>query len=215
MCEIKVFIGTRPILIVDDEYYEVDVFIEGEKLKKDVGYIIGDTVYIYRGKLKEKNPKHFGIYNDDGKYVFISPDEKEKELFNIHHVSELNPDSIFENIEKSKELFVQPEDIEIINNNTELYTPTIKEDDDFLKYLVKKIIIDKKINLRNYKNKFATEYSLNNMKSGLNRDTKMTVTNFKTWCEILGVKWDMMITNSGEDQLNPLPNDIRISSEDF
>jgi len=215
MCEIKVFIGTRPILIVDDEYYEVDVFIEGEKLKKDVGYIIGDTVYIYRGKLKEKNPNYFEIYNDDGKYVFISPDEKEKELFNIHHVSELNPDSIFENIEKSKELFVQPEDIEIINNNTELYTPTIKEDDDFLKYLVKKIIIDKKINLRNYKNKFATEYSLNNMKSGLNRDTKMTVTNFKTWCEILGVKWDMMITNSGEDQLNPLPNDIRISSEDF
>ena len=215
MNEIKIFIGTRPILIVEDEYYEVDIFIKNEKLKKDVGYIIDDMVYIYRGKVKDKTKLEFGIYNDNGEYKFIEPDNKEKDLYHVRNITELNPDSIFTNIEKDKDMFVQPEDIEIINNNAEIYIPTIKEDDDFLKYLVKKIIIDKKINLRNYKNKFATEYSLNNMKSGLNRDTKMTVTNFKTWCEILGVKWDMVITDSGEDPLNPLPQDISISSMDF
>lgn len=215
MCHVRVFVGTRPILIVGDDYYEVDIYIPGEKLTKGVGYIQNDTVYIYRGKLKDKDDIEGGIYNDDGEYVFIEYKKTERSLYHINNVTELNPESIFDSVEKNKDTFIQPEDIEIINNNTELYTPTIKEEDDFLKYLVKKIIIDKKINLRNYKNKFATEYSLNNMKSGLNRQTKMTVTNFKLWCEILGVKWEMVVSDSGEDPINPLPNAISINSNEF
>lgn len=214
MSDVRVFIGTQPILIVDDEYYEIDIYNSSKALQKNKGYIVDDYVYVYRGKLK-KDSELPGIYKDDGVYTFIEPKKSDRELYNINKVIELNPDTIFENVESNKEQFVQPEDIEIINNNTEIFTPTIKEEDDFLKYLVKRIIIEKKINLRNYKNRFATEYSLNNMKSGLNRKTKMTVTNFKIWCEILGVKWNMIVENSGTDPINPLQDTISISSEDF
>lgn len=212
---VRIFTGVQPILIVGDEYHLIDIIIPGNKLKKGVGYIIDGMVYVYRGKLKDPDERTPGLYNKDGEYIRIEPKGKDIELYDIDNVTELNLESIFNKVENEKESFIQPEDVEIINNNAELYTPTIKEDDDFLKYLVKKIIIDKRINLRNYKDKFATDYSMNNMKSGLNRKTKMTVTNFKSWCEALGVNWRIIISDSGEDTNNPLPNDIEISSDEF
>ena len=213
----RVFVGSKPVIIIgDDEFYDVEVFIPGEKLVKNTGYIIGDYVYIYRGKLKDENTTVPGIYKTKGnEYTRIEPSKNEKHLYHIDNVNELEVDSIFDTIEKNKDVFIQPEDIEIINNNSEVYTPTIKESDDFLKYVIKKAIIDKKINLRNYKGRFANEYALNNMKSGLNKSTKMTVPNFIKWAEVLGFDWKLSIWDSGKDTVNPLPEPIEISSTDL
>ena len=104
-------------------------------------------------------------------------------------------------------------DIEIINNNSEIFTPTIRPEDDFLKYIVKKAILDKKINLKNYRERFSNDYALNNMKSGLSKSTKMTVPNFIKWCEILGLDWEMTIKDNGDDTINPLSENIYISNK--
>jgi hypothetical protein len=69
--------------------------------------------------------------------------------------------------------------------------------------------------LKNYKNKFSNQYGLNNMKSSLNKGTKMTVLNFVRWCEILGLKWNMTVEDNGGDRSNPLPDVIEINSEQF
>ena len=156
-----------------------------------------------------------GIYLNDGIIKFVNPKKKDIDKYKIENVSILDTDEIFRIIAADKDKFIQPEDVEIINNNAETYVPTIKDDDDFLKYLVKRMIIDKKINLRNYKDSFPNEYALNNMKSGLNRSTKMTVTNFKSWCEILGIKWTITVEDDGTDRINPLANPITITSDDF
>lgn len=217
MEEVKVFYG-RLAMVVDDDFYEVETFIEGEKLVKDCAYIHNDYVYIYRGKKsKFEKPYPVGIYMDKNKeYIFVHPNSKmDREKYSIENVLELNPENIFSSIEADKDSFINPDDIETINNNSKIWKPTYKENDDFLKFAVKKIIENKKINLKNYKDRFINQYALNNLKAGLNKDTKMTVSNFKTWSEVLGCRWTLIIEDDGTDRLNPLKDEIVIKSEDF
>jgi len=210
----KVFINTQPVIIIDDEYYEVEIFTKNEKLKKNTAYIKNDYVYIYRGKIRsEDDIDGPGIYKLDKELIFIEPEGKERNKYSIEKVNELSPSSIFDTISEDVSKFIQPSDIEIINNNSEIFTPTIRPEDDFLKYVVKKAILDKKINLKNYKDRFNNEYALNNMKSGLSKSTKMTVPNFIKWCEILGLDWEMTIRDSGEDTINPLSESIYVSNK--
>lgn len=200
-----------------EEVYPVELYFDDMKLKKRHAYIKNDVVYIYHGRLKNAADSSIpGIYKTSDGYIFVEPSKKDIEnIYSVDNVVDLDINNIIVKISKNADAFQQPEDIEIINSNSELYVPTIKETDDFLKLLVKLIIIDKKINIRNYKDCFANEYALNNMKSGLKRDTKMTVTNFKAWCEILGVRWKIVVEDNGTDTMNPLPNSIEIDSSQF
>lgn len=213
MAKCKVFINTQPVIIIDDEYYEVNTYTEKCKLKKNIAYIKGDYVYIYRGKIKDKSEAVSpGIYKCNGKVIFIEPDDNRKEKYSIDNINELSPTSIFDKVEKDIDSFIQPSDIETINNNSEIFIPTIRPEDDFLKYIVKKAILDKKINLKNYKDRFSNEYALNNMKSGLSKTTKMTVPNFIKWCEILGLDWEMVVKDNGDDKINPMSEVIVVNN---
>ncbi len=216
--KVKIFIGKKLAFSVDEDYYEVHQYIRDRKLMKNGAYMYGDYVFIYRGK-KSKFTKPYkpGLYLiKDKKYEFVYPEtEKDKEKYSIDRIIEIDPESIFHNIAEDEENFISPEDIEIINNNSEIWIPSFKENDDFLKVAVKKAIADKKINLKNYKDKFSNQYALNNMKAGLNKDTKMTVTNLKLWAEVLGLRWEFTVEDNGTDKLNPLPEPFVLRSEDF
>ena len=162
------------------------------------------TTFFYTSILLDKD--------DDKTIKFIEPDEKYKNKYSIDNINELSIDNIFKAIDENIDNFVQPEDIEIINNNSEIFRPSLKPDDDFLKYIVKKAILNKKINLKNYKDRFSNEYALNNMKSSLSKTTKMTVTNFVKWCEILGLDWEIVVKDSGEDKTNLMGETITVSN---
>lgn len=196
-----------------EEVYKVSIYNKGKKLKKGHAYIVGNYVYPYRGKWKHDDDHLPGIYKKGDNVIVV--DEGVTDEYLTDNIITLDSSYITDAITTNKDTFIQPEDLEIINNNSEIYIPTIKETDDFLKYLVKRIIIEKKINLRSYKDKFPNEYALNNMKSGLNRTTKMTVTNFDAWCEILGVKFTITVSDNGTDLLNPLEEDITLDSDEF
>lgn len=213
----KIFME-EPFLVINnaEEVYPVRYFIRGEKLKKGYAYIKNDVVYIYRGKLKNSaDSSNPGIYKTSTGYKFIEPTENEIEyIYSVENLIILDTDDIINQVSKNKTNFQQPDDLEIINNNSELYVPTIKEDDDFLKVLVKRAIIDKHINISTYRSRFKDDYSLNNMKSGLKRETKMTVNNFKSWCEILGLDFEVTIRDNGTDTVNPLPRDLTVTNND-
>lgn len=214
MSKCKIFISTQPVVIIGDDYYEVETYTKHTKLKKDKAYIKGDYVYTYKGKIKSRDDIDGpGIYKLDKEVIFVKPEGKDKAKYDIDNINELSPASIFDKVSEDVSKFIQPSDIEIINNNSEIFTPTIRPEDDFLKYVVKKAILDKKINLKNYKDRFANEYALNNMKSGLSKSTKMTVPNFVKWCEILGLDWEMTITDNGDDNINPLSEVIKVSNK--
>jgi len=214
----RVFIG-RLFITTEEGFHEVERYHASKKLRKGFGYILNDYVYIYRGKKEKFRPSEMlpGIYlNIHGEHEFVPPNTvTDKVDYSIHNIIELDTQKIINDILEQKEDFLDPEDIEVINNNQEIFKPTFKEEDDFLKYAVKKAILDKQVNLKNYKSKFPNQYALNNMKSGLNKETKMTVTNFDSWCEILGLKWKMVIEDAGTDKISPLPERIDITSDDF
>ena len=82
------------------------------------------------------------FYYDDSPYYDELTDEL-KESHSISNIVELNIYQIFKDIEKNSENFTDAETIEAINNNSEVFTPTINKTDDFLKRLIKQAIIDK------------------------------------------------------------------------
>ena len=214
----KIIIGQGYLVLNNaEEVYPVELFFKGDKLKKGYAYIKDDIVYIYRGRLKKTADSSIpGIYKTESGYKFVKPSKKEIEsTYSVDRVISLNVPDIIDKISGNVDDYQQPEDIEIINNNSELYVPTIKEDDDFLKKIIKQAIIDKRINLRNYRALFPNDYALNNMKSALKRETKMTVPNFVAWCEILGISWEIVLSDNGKDNINPLPKPIIYNSEDW
>ena len=44
------------------------------------------------------------------------------------------------------------------------------------------------------------------MKTALNNDTKMSVSYFASWMELLGCTFDVVIRDNGDDTVNPLAN---------
>jgi len=218
---VRIFTG-RTFLNVDDNIYETEMFSQNKKLKKGCGYIKGDYVYIYHGRLsKHKNDIELkpGIYLDDTKenreYIFIEYKKEEKNKYSVNSLIELDVDNIFNELKASQEKFPTIGDIEMINNNSEIYRPIFSDDDDFLKYIVKRVIQSKKINFKNYKSKFSNPYTMNNLVSSLKNKTKMSVPNFRTWEDILGFKWEMRIYDAGTDPLNPMDEEFTITSDDL
>ena len=211
---VKVGVG-RMILAFEDYVYEVHMYNPkyDKKLQKDHGYIIGDYVYIYRGK--QKNRMDMGIYKDDEKeYVVIEGNKKEKEAFCVSNVIDMDIESIENKIKEQAELFNNEEELEVINSSSEIFAPKIKEGDDFLKVLVKKALEEKKISLKNYKNKFTKPHTLNNIKSALIKPTKTSIPNFEQWAELLGFDWEIRIFDNGQDKNNPLKYDIVFRSDE-
>lgn len=213
--DIRIFTGGKRVIIIGEEYYNVELYLPDLEYLVGTGYIKGNLVYIYHGDLPTDEILHPGFYKTSTGYKFVKPSKMDDEKYRVSKIMDLNLDAIFGEIKDNKDRFIAPEDVEILNNNTEAFIPTMKEEDDFLKYLIKKAITDKQINLKNYKDRFNNQYALNNMKSTLNKSTKMTVTNFKIWCEVLGLKWNIVLSDSGADPLNPLPKDIIINSNEF
>ena len=92
----NVFIGTQPVIIIDDDYYNVDVFYENKSLKKNVAYIIDDYVYVYRGKVKSKNDL------SNYKYYFDKKEKcwKKNYYLNFQYFDSRYPNTFDEKVEK-------------------------------------------------------------------------------------------------------------------
>ena len=203
----------RTFIAIDEDFYEVELYSEEKKLKKLRGYMHGDHVFIYRGKIKsDKEMILPGIYIKNKSRVFNFSGDISK--YHIDNIIELDANNIFNCIEKNKEDFFNEEDLDIINSNSEIFTTIIRDDDDFLKKAIKTAINQKKINLRAYKKKFKNEHSLNNMKSALNKKSKMTVNYLIDWCVILGLRAEIIITDDGKDKNNPLNETISFYMDD-
>lgn len=214
----KIFTSNELYIQINDTFHTVeDLYYHGLKLTKGFGYIKGDYVYIYRGKLKDgEKPTKCGIYKVKGEYEFVEPrNDYERRLYDVDNVEETDPDSIFNDVINNAEDFISAEDIEKINSNSGLFIPVIKEKDDFLKKVIKHAIIEKKVNLNLYKNRLGTDWGLSNLRSSLTRDTAMSTKYFKMWCEILGLDFEIRVSDNGTDKYATLEEDIILTSDDI
>ena len=65
--------------------------------------------------------------------------------------------------------------------------------------MVKAAIIKKGIDINRLKVKTEQKYVLPNMRSVLDNETKMSTTNFYRWMDLLGVNFNMVISDDGSD----------------
>lgn len=174
------------------------------------GYIdpTDDSIWIYCRKKPNKlriNTYPYFWFTSESNREHSNPPDDIRDKYNAKNLHVYDVHDIINDI-KDDEIIYSPEElVDISNSSSEL--PIIKPSDDFLKKIIKMIIITKNINIKRLKVKMGVPYKLPNMITALNNDTKMSTTYFATWLEILGLEVEYKIKNDGTDNLTPLKHE--------
>ena len=133
--------------------------------------------------------------------------------FRIEHVGDLSISSIIKNTTDGPVQY-SADVANDIARATSTFIPEINENDDFLKKLVKQIILEKGVNIHKYKQKLPKSSNLPNLQQALRGSTKMSPRFFITWMELLQCDFTVTIRDSGLDREDPLRKSITFDSED-
>lgn len=174
------------------------------------GYCDDNRVYIYYAEKPEKFDYPSFYKSNDG-LVFERGKESNYDYFDTSLLQDLTYD-VIKNNTNVDDVYFNEQELNDINSATSVYTPTMKDTDDFLKKLIKTTLLEKAINLNRLKSKGPEAYSVSNMKTALQNDTKMSVSNFVKWCELLGIKFEIVVEDNGFDRINPLLKKLKYNS---
>ena len=197
----------RNVLLFNDEIKEFDPMI---------AYLDGDYYYLYRGKLPVAvSGDHLepGIYFDkqSDKYVLAVPsteEEKKQYTYNDKICSTTASDIIDKINKKEVEVFVMPD-------SSISFCPEISENDDILKRLMKKAIIDKGIDIDRFKYRFVDKNALFNFKQVLKGDNRLSMLLFDRGVEAFNLKYTIVLEENTGDPIGiPLDKPIVVSSND-
>lgn len=176
----------------------VEVFYpeKNQKFEKGLGYVHDKLVYIYRGKLKKKkNLKPASVYFDEDKndYVWVNPDEADKESFSADRVIPLNFDDIYEQLQNKANL--KEVDHKLIESADDAYLVPFSEYDDALTRLVKRVLQDMRIKIDQSTVKDSkSRNEISNMKSNLGKETsKMSIGYLLKWIQLLGLNATIVV----------------------
>lgn len=209
------------------EIHQVKVMPENyDELTIGCWYIIGGYVYEYIGpinsikEIREGVIANFNGYriedyiNDSLKERYsdknvLTEEEYEKELQKSSDFDELLAEYI-ENYESGNNLMLH-----VANTTTssgEIFIPEFRPDDDPFEKVIKSMLRYKKVVLNNYKQNVDKAHVIDNLRSALSGATKnMSITKFLLWCKVLGLKWEIRLSNAGDDVPNPLKEDLWLS----
>lgn len=203
------YISTKNRTISIIGYVNTKADCSPEDFQDEKGYVDENGyVWIYCANGKPKNSNVYPYFwLVDGRPQFSEPDGDTRNTYSIDNLMDMSLVNII-NTTKPNEVLFDEEEINNIISSASFYIPEIKEDDDYLKKLVKYTIIKKNIDINRLKNKTDEKYMLPNMKAALNSSTKTSVIYFALWMDLLGCSFDITITDSGEDKQDPLKNPI-------
>lgn len=175
------------------------------------GYIDDNgIIWIYSsiGRPVRANEYPYFWLDSNNKKDFSSPPPDIVGLYNEQNLYDLSKDNTI-NITKEGEVLFNEAELNDMNAAADVYVPTEKEKDDFLKKIIKRSIIEKGINTARLKSKTGKKnYVVSNMITALEGDTKMSVTYFGIWCELLGLDFQIGVTDSGTDLISPLKKSV-------
>lgn len=186
----------------DENIYSVVPFTYDSELVKNTGYLKDGLVYIYRGDVSRQKKYKSGLFNDKKGNVIFAMSEDEKDKFSFSNVRD---DSIHLILEQAKKINpkLKKKIMKEINKSSDIYVPELDENDDFLKHLVKLILHEKKIDLKDHKNKFKKTHDLTNIKASLETKTSadgkrgsLTMNNLLKWLEILEMDIEVIFKDS-------------------
>ena len=148
------------------------------------GYInSNDEIWIYVNKKPPKNAINaypYFWFNKDGIKEYSEPSVLMKNVFKVDSLQDISVLNIINTTDPNEQLYNEAEILDI-NASANFYIPIINKDDDFLKKIVKIIIIEKGIDINRLKSKTEMPYILPNMKTALQNKTKMSVSYFTAW----------------------------------
>ena len=199
-----------------DRTYSVLGYIGKSEYKDNKGYLDESTGKIYICS-KDNPPVHNDVpiiyVHEDGTYTLHEVAAPHiKEVFREAYLHDLSFTHIIETTDPEEQLYNE-EALTDINAATSRFVPTINDTDDPLKKIVKQSIISKGIDINRLKHKMPQKYGLTNMKSALIGTTKMSITNFIIWCELLCLEFEFSVIDNGKDNQNPLQKPITYTSE--
>lgn len=181
----------------------------------DVAYLKDDYYYIYRGSLSEKDPvpDEPGIYYSEysKSYLLFAPstDEEKAKYSHGDKISSATTKELIDKINKKEvEVYVLP-------GVSKSFEPEISETDDILKRLMKRVIIDKGIDLDRYKARFLDKNALFNFKQVLKGDSRLSMLLFDRGVEAFNLKYTIIVEEApGETIGIGLQKPIVLSSDD-
>ncbi len=178
-------------------------------IREGKGYINQEDkiVYLYsKIPMREKSNIPYFWKEDDIYYFSILSSSMSKD-FSEDRIVTLSPLQIYESSDPNEELYDE-EIVQAMNKVSKQYVPKIKPEDDVLKRIIKTAIIEKNVNISRFKSRFAVKHTWTNLRSSLDQKTKMSITNFLKWCELLGLEVEISISDNGDDKISPLNNSI-------
>lgn len=188
----------------------------GVELDPSIAYLNGDYYYFYRGKISDT--KGFdtikpGIYYDDDKceYVICNPETPE-DILEYSYADKITRQDADE-IRNA----VMNHEVVIFNTPDTSHSsiPPESLDDDILKKLIKRAILNKGIDLDQYRVRFASKNMLFNTKQVLRGPNRLSMLLFDRCAEALNLKYTIIIEEAGGEIIgHPLDNALVISSQD-
>lgn len=190
---------------------ENGVFLDGK------GYLDeNNIVWIYSGDGKPINANKYPYFwlNSNGEKEFSNPLPETLDEFSGGNLVDASLLTIVNNTKEGEELYNE-QAINDMNSAAAIYVPIINDNDDFLKKVIKNVIIEKNIDISRLKYKMGAKYGLPNMKAALQNKTKMSVNYFLSWAELLGIDFTIAIEDNGTDTIDPLKEPLfYVSSKD-
>lgn len=183
--------------------------------KDKVGYVDEkDQVHIFMIKPELSDIIPWFTFDHD-KFELVFNDYHNTEIdaaFNVSRVQSMNINVINAMSQGVTQLYNKQAMQEMMNASSD-FIPEIKDKDDFLKKLVKTVILQKKVNPHLYKNEFEKSYIITNLISGLQNETKLNPFTFGLWMQLLQCDFTVTIKDAGTDDRFPLKDEINYDSQ--
>lgn len=186
---------------------DTNIYVDGKGyVEKETG-----TIWICKKDIPKKIEfPVFIILEDDNTFKLRKEFNGKNDIlekFNIKSLEDLSTEKIISNSSENDVLYDEAA-LHDMNSSNGLFIPTIESKDDFLKKIVKSVIISKEIDVKRLQHRFPEKHGLPNLISALKGKTKMSTTNFLMWAELLGINFNISVTDNGSDEINPLSKDL-------
>lgn len=205
------------------DFMKTEVTKDGEVVTEvsftnKTGYVDDhNTVHIYYDDPRTSDlfPWFTVEKHEDGTYELVFNPYQDDEIdlnFNINRVVNMSVPTIAKDSEGIDNLY--DEDVmDDFKNASSKYVPEIKDYDDFLKKIVKTMLLEKDVDAHRYKNVVDKGYIISNLIQGLTMKTKMNPNTFGTWMGLGCCNFKIIVEDNGGDPKYPLKNRIIYDSE--
>ena len=203
----------------DENIYSVIPYYKGIKLEKNTGYLRDGYIYIYRGDISRQKKFKNGVFTDKKGNVYFSLDPEESNKYSFDNIKDDSIQSIIKQAEKVDPK-LKRKIMKQITQSSDIYLPEMDPNDDFMKHLIKLILHDKKIDIKQFKHKFTKSHGITNLKAALETKSSsdgkkgsLTLSNMIKWMELLDMDIEVTFKDSEESDL-PSGKIFKYSSTD-